>query len=152
MDLVKSDKVTEIVTEELSRLDRNTIDVLLTLKEIEEQGVRVTVRNMGNLTSNIDDKKNPIWNLLSSLMISLYQNERENLLERTSVGRKMYVLNGGELGRPAGTNESDKEFLDKPKNQQIKSLLEKGKSVRDIAGRLGVSSRTIIKLKKIIEA
>ncbi len=150
MELIKSDKVTEIVTEELSRLGRSTVDVLSTLKIIEDHGVRVTIRNMGNLTSHIDGKKNPIWNLITSVMSSLYELEREHIVERTTVGRKMYVLNGGKLGRPTGTNESEKEFLDKPKNQQIKSLLEKGKSIRDISGRLGVSSRTIIKVKSVL--
>jgi len=77
--------------------------------------------------------------------------EREHTIERTTVGRKMYILNSGKLGRPSGTNESNKQFLDKPQNQQIKSLLGKSKSVRDITGRLNVSSRTVIKVKRLLE-
>lgn len=151
IELIKSNKVTEIVTEELSRLGRSMVDVLTTLKIIEDHGVRVTVRNMGNLSSIVNGQKNPIWDLICGLTSSLYMLELESIIERTSVGRKIYVLNGGKLGRPTGTNESQKEFLDKPKNQQIKSLLEKGKSVRDISGRLGVSSRTIIKVKSFLK-
>jgi DNA invertase Pin-like site-specific DNA recombinase len=81
-------------------------------------------------------------------MSSLYELERENILERTEMGRKMYVINGGKLGRKVGTVENRQEFLQKETNQKIISLLDKGKSVRDISGRLGVSTSTIVKVRK----
>jgi transposase-like protein len=64
------------------------------------------------------------------------------------MGRKMYVINGGKLGRKVGTVENRQEFLQKETNQKIISLLDKGKSVRDISGRLGVSTSTIVKVRK----
>ena len=126
--LVNEGKVKEVVVEELSRLGRNTIDTLTTLKSFEEKGINVVVRGMGNLQSMIDGKKNPIWNLITSVMSSLYELERENILERTEMGRKMYVMNGGKLGRKVGSVENRKEFLQKDKTKKIVSLLEKGKS------------------------
>lgn len=149
--LVNEGKVKEVVVEELSRLGRNTIDTLTTLKSFEEKGINVVVRGMGNLQSMIDGKKNPIWNLITSVMSSLYELERENILERTEMGRKMYVMNGGKLGRKVGSVENRKEFLQKDKTKKIVSLLEKGKSVRDISSRLGVSTKTIVKVRKYIE-
>jgi DNA invertase Pin-like site-specific DNA recombinase len=147
-DLIKEGKVQELVVEELSRLGRNTIDVLSTLHWLEEKEVNVVVRGMGNLQSQVNGKKNPIWNLITSVMSSIYELEREQILERTEMGRKMYVINGGKLGRKVGTNENVQTFLNKPKSKQIISLLEKGKSVRDISGRLGVSPKTIVKVRK----
>jgi DNA invertase Pin-like site-specific DNA recombinase len=149
--LVNEGKVKEVVVEELSRLGRNTIDTLTTLKSFEEKGINVVVRGMGNLQSMIDGKKNPIWNLITSVMSSLYELERENILERTEMGRKMYVMNGGKLGRKVGSVENRKEFLQKDKTKKIVSLLEKGKSVRDISSRLGVSTKTIVKVRKYVE-
>jgi len=146
--LVLEGKVAELVVEELSRLGRNTVDTLTTLKWLEDNGVNVVVKGMGNLQSHIDGKKNPIWNLITSVMSSLYELERENILERTEMGRKMYVINGGKLGRKIGTVENRQEFLQKETNQKIISLLEKGKSVRDISGRLGVSTSTVVKVRK----
>ncbi len=146
--LVLEGKVSELVVEELSRLGRNTVDTLTTLKWLEDNGVNVVVKSMGNLQSRIDGKKNPIWNLITSVMSSLYELERENILERTEMGRKMYVINGGKLGRKIGTVENRQEFLQKETNQKIISLLEKGKSVRDISGRLGVSTSTVVKVRK----
>ena len=149
-NLVNEGKVKEVVVEELSRLGRNTIDTLTTLKSFEEKGINVVVRGMGNLQSMIDGKKNPIWNLITSVMSSLYELERENILERTEMGRKMYVMNGGKLGRKVGSVENRKEFLQKDKTKKIVSLLEKGKSVRDISSRLGVSTKTIVKVRKYV--
>lgn len=83
-------------------------------------------------------------------MSSLYELERENILERTEMGRKMYVMNGGKLGRKIGTTESRNHFLKKERTQKIISLLEKGKSVRDISSRLGVSPKTIVKVRKYL--
>jgi DNA invertase Pin-like site-specific DNA recombinase len=149
--LVNEGKVTEVVVEELSRLGRNTIDTLTTLKFFEDNGVNVVVKSMGNLQSMVNKKKNPIWNLITSVMSSLYELERENILERTEMGRKMYVMNGGKLGRKVGTTENRSDFLKKEKTQKIVSLLEKGKSVRDISGRLGVSTKTVVKVRKYVD-
>ena len=148
--LVNDGKVSEVVVEELSRLGRNTIDTLSTLKFFEDNGVNVIVKSMGNLQSMVNEKKNPIWNLITSVMSSLYELERENILERTEMGRKMYVMNGGKLGRKIGTKENRSDFLKKEKTQKIISLLEKGKSVRDISGRLGVSTKTVVKVRKYV--
>jgi DNA invertase Pin-like site-specific DNA recombinase len=148
--LVQNGEVDEVVVEELSRLGRNTIDTLTTLKFFEENGVNVVVKSMGNLQSLVNGKKNPIWNLITSVMSSLYELERENILERTEMGRKMYVMNGGKLGRKIGTTESRNDFLKKDRTQKIISLLEKGKSVRDISSRLGVSPKTIVKVRKYV--
>jgi len=40
----------------------------------------------------------------------------------------------------------------KEKTQKIISLLEKGKSVRDISGRLGVSTKTVVKVRKYVDS
>jgi DNA invertase Pin-like site-specific DNA recombinase len=148
--LVQNGEVDEFVVEELSRLGRNTIDTLTTLKFFEKNGVNVVVKRMGNLQSMVNGKKNPIWNLITSVMSSLYELERENILERTEMGRKMYVMNGGKLGRKIGTTESRNDFLKKERTQKIISLLDKGKSVRDISSRLGVSPKTIVKVRKYL--
>lgn len=148
LELVEDGKVSELIIEELSRLGRNTVDTILTLKWLDDNNVNVVVMNMGNLQSRINGKKNPIWNMITSVMSSLYELERENILERTAMGRKAFVINGGKLGRKVGTKENRNDFLQKEKTKKIYSLLEKGKSVRDVCHRLGVSSATVVKVRK----
>ena len=150
--LVNEGKVSEVVVEEISRIGRNTLDTITTLNFFQDNGVNVVVRGMGNLQSMVNGKKNPIWNLITSVMSSLYELERENILERTKMGRKVYVMNGGKLGRKVGTTENRSDFLKKEKTQKIVSLLEKGKSVRDISGRLGVSTKTVVKVRKYVDS
>jgi DNA invertase Pin-like site-specific DNA recombinase len=149
--LVEAGNVHEIVIEEFSRIGRNTGDVINVLLWLEEKKVNVVVRNLG-LQSRPNGERNPIWNMISSVMSSLYQMELENIKERTTVGRAVYVLNGGVLGRPAGSTENDKVFLEKPASIQIIKGLKKGLTVREISKIVGVSSKTVIKVKAMISA
>jgi len=144
--LIKQGVVTELVVEEFSRLGRNTGDVITTLDWLDQNGINVTVRNIG-LQSRPNGVKNPIWKMISSVMSSLYEMELSNIKERTMVGRLVYLQNGGKLGRPKGTNESEKEFLNKDVSRQISKYLEKGLTIREIAKVVGVSTTTVVKVK-----
>lgn len=146
--LVDDGKISEIVVEEFSRLGRNTGDVIQTLEWLEEKEINVVVRNIG-LQSRSNGKKNPIWKMISSVMSSLYEMELENILERTSVGRMVYVQNGGILGRPVGTNEGDSNFINKPKNKKALEYLKKGRTLREIGKLLEMSTKTVQKVKKV---
>lgn len=148
VELVESGKLKELVVEELRDIGRNMVDTINTLDWLDKREVNVVIRSMGNLCSRVNGKKNEIWGLISATMSSLYSMELENLKLRTEMGRKVYVMNGGRLGRERGTNESIKVFLNKPKSKEIISLLNKGKTVRDISGRLGVSFNLVIKVRK----
>lgn len=75
--------------------------------------------------------------------------ELDNIKERTSVGLQVYIQNGGKLGRPAGTNETENEYLQKELNQKVLFYLKKGKTVREISHKLGCSNSTVIKTKKL---
>ncbi|MBN2396421.1 MAG: recombinase family protein [Candidatus Atribacteria bacterium] len=146
--LVNEGKVKELVVEEFSRLGRNTGDVIRTLEWLEDNEVNLVVRNIG-LQSRPNGQKNPIWKMISSVMSSLYEMELENIKERTMVGRQVYLQNGGVLGRPSGTNESEKEFLKKANSQKVIKSLKKGLTIREVSKVAGVSTRTVMKVKKI---
>lgn len=147
--LIGQGKISELWVEEFSRLGRNTGDVIKTLEWLDEMKVNVVVRNIG-LQSRPNGVKNPIWKMISSVMSSLYEMELENIKERTMVGRKVFVLNGGRLGRPEGTRESDKKFLEKPQTLEIIKYLNKGFTILEICKVVGCSNKTIIKTKRIM--
>jgi DNA invertase Pin-like site-specific DNA recombinase len=146
--LVEQGKISELWVEEFSRLGRNTGDVIKTLEWLDEMKVNVVVRNIG-LQSRPNGQKNPIWKMISSVMSSLYEMELENIKERTMVGRKVYVQNGGRLGRPEGTKETEKDFLEKPQTKEIIKNLKKGLTIKDICKIVDCSNKTIIKTKRI---
>lgn len=148
VELVENGSLETLVSEEFSRLGRNTGDVIRTLEWLDENKVNVIIRNLG-LQSRPNGQKNPIWKMISSVMSSLYEMELENIKERTSVGLQVYVQNGGKLGRPAGTNETDNDYLQKEMTKQVLFYLKKGKTVREISHKLGCSNSTVIKTKKL---
>lgn len=146
-NLVNNGKVETLVIEEFSRIGRNTGDVLKTLEWLEDNQVNVVVRNIG-LQSRPNGQKNPIWKIISSVMSSLYEMELENILERTTVGRQVFVQNGGILGRPVGSTESEKDFLNKKSSRKVIKSLKKGFTIREASKVASVSTRTTMKVKK----
>ncbi len=148
VELVENRNLKELVVEELRDIGRNMVDTINTLDWLDKNEVNVVIRSMGNLSSRVNGKRNEIWGLISSVMSSLYAMELENLKIRTNMGRQVYLSKGGKIGRERGSNETIKDFLDKPKSKEIISLLNKGKSIRDISGRLNVSFNLICKVKK----
>lgn len=149
--LVEEGRLKELVVPELRDIGRNTYDTISVLDYMEKHNVIVTIQSLGNLQSIIDGKKNPLWTLISSIMSSLYQMELENLKLRTHMGRQSYLMRGGKLGRKMGSNENVTTFMNKPKSQEIVSLLNRGKSVRDVCGRLGVSPNLVTKVRRILK-
>jgi DNA invertase Pin-like site-specific DNA recombinase len=149
-ELVEKGEISEIVCEELSRLGRNTGDVISTLEYFEEHKVNVFVRNIG-LYSRPNGEKNPIWKMITSVMSSIYEMELENIKERTRVGQMVYINNGGRMGRPVGTSTNDNDFLKKEKTKKVMSYLKKDYSVREISKICGVSLGLVMKVKKTTE-
>jgi len=150
MNLVKSGVVESVVFEELSRTGRNTVDVLNTLEVLESHEVNVVIRNLGIQSRPNGKPKNPIWKMIVSVMSSLYEMERDNIRERTEMGRMVYLMKGGKLGRPKNSTESDHKFLNKPKSQEILKYLNKGKfSQREISKLCRVSPKTIRKVREV---
>ena len=148
--LVEEGLLKELVVEEFSRLGRNTGDVISTLEYLDSMGVNVRVRNVG-LESRPNGKKNPIWKMISSVMSSLYEMEKENILERTRSGRMVAIQRGVKMGRPRGTQENVKRFLNKPKNVEIQKLLRRGLLYSEIQKVVECSPKTISKVKRLMK-
>ncbi len=150
VQLVENGTLSELVVEEFSRLGRNTGDIIQTLEWLDGHQVNVFVKNIG-LQSRPNGDRNPIWKMISSVMSSLYEMELDNIKERTAMGRMVYVQNGGRLGRPERSTESEKQFLEKDKTQTILKYLNKGRPIREICKLIGTSSKTVQKAKRIGE-
>jgi DNA invertase Pin-like site-specific DNA recombinase len=146
--LVEEGQVTDLIIEEFSRLGRNTGDCIRTLEWLEEKNINVIVRNLG-IQSRPNGNKNPVWKMMSAVMSSMYELELENIKERTAVGRQVYLQKGGVLGRPKGSNQSESEFLKKDMSSAVIKSLKKGLTVREASKVAGVSTRSVMKVKKL---
>lgn len=148
-ELVESGIAKEIIVEDFTRLGRSTSDIINTLEYFESKQVNVCVRNLG-LNSRQDQKPNPIWSIMSAILSAMATFERANILERTTIGRQMYLFNGGKLGRKKGSHENARTFLLKPKSQKIAELLEKKRSYSEICKIVDCSPKTISKVKTLL--
>ena len=146
--LVDEGKVKELHIEELSRLGRNVGDCITVCEWLDSKGVNIVVRNLG-LQSRPDGMRNPVWKVVCATMSSLYSMELENIRERTATGRMVYLQNGGVLGRPKGSNETELEFLKKKMSINLIKSLQKGLTIREASKVVGVSTRSVLKVKKL---
>ena len=150
MKWVKKGLITQLITDEVSRLGRNTKDVLGVLEALQEHQVNVVIQELGMDSRKANGEENPYWKVGLTMMSCLYEMERKALLERTRQGIQAYKERGGTFGRQVGTVETREKFLSKPKTKKIIRLLNQRKSYQDIQSRLQVSSTTIRKVKRYV--
>lgn len=147
---IQTGTVTSLTVPEISRLGRNTRDVVNTLHEIEKSDIQITIIDLGIQRLNVNGKMNIAYKIIIPLMSTIAELERKAILQRTKEGRQAYVLSGGKLGRPTGSKEKLRTFLQKPKTKQIAKMLHMKKSYRDIEARTGAATSTIKKVKDIM--
>lgn len=142
--------IKEIEIHSIDRLGRNHYDIATTLKFFEENQINVIISNLG-VTSMIDGKKNPVFNLIANILGVLSEQERQNLRERQMEGIQIAKLKGGIYkGRANGSTETTDDFL--KKYQPVIKDLNKGKySLREIAKLNSVSLATVQKVKKVFK-
>jgi DNA invertase Pin-like site-specific DNA recombinase len=134
---------------DISRLGRNTLDVLQTIEKFTLAGVILRVDNLG-LESLVNGKENPTFKLIVSVLANIAEMERSTLRERQLEGIAEAKKRGVYKGREKGTSESPEEVLKHYK--EVVNHLRMKKSLRDIASRCDVSLGTVQKVKRILSA
>lgn len=141
-----TNNVDTLLTSELSRIGRSTLQVLKSLEVLHENKVNVFIQNLSLNTLN--EKK--VINLLARIIITVLAEmsaiERTNIQYRLDSGRRIYIENNGILGRKKGSIKP----LDKMKEEykDAISLLRKGYSIRNTSKITGDSVSTIQRIKK----
>ena len=115
---IKVGKVKELVVEEVSRIGRDALDVMRTLRLCEDLGVNVVISNLG-IQSITNGKRNDMFSMVSGIVLSLAENERRSIAERCLSGRIAARGRGVKFGRKEGVAESDTKFFSKPKVKEI---------------------------------
>jgi DNA invertase Pin-like site-specific DNA recombinase len=148
LDEIQYKNINYLSVSSIDRLGRSTIDILQTIKVLTELNVNLKVEDLG-LESLINNKPNPTFSLISTVMANLSELERTTLRSRQEEGIAEAKRRGGVYnGRMKGTVESKEQVLAKYK--EVVRYLKMNKSLRDIASRCNVSLGTVQKVKKII--
>lgn len=115
-----------MIVSKLDRLGRDAIDVLQTVRQLGERGIKVVVLQLGNT-----DLTSAAGKLLLSMLAAVAEMERDLLVERTQAGLERAKAAGKHLGRPWKTTPQQR--------QDILRRLEMGDSVTMLAKAYGIS-------------
>lgn len=126
-----------LVVSKLDRLGRDAIDVLQTVKEFAEMGVKVVVLQLGTT-----DLTSPAGKLLLVMLSAVAEMERDLLIERTQAGLARAKADGKLLGRPSKTTPQQKD--------EIIQKLNSGVSVSAISRDYHISRATVIGIRETL--
>lgn len=149
-DAVENGEVDYVTFHAIDRAGRNTINVLQTLKYFYDKGVVVKIENLG-LESMINNKANPVFNLITTILSELSSLEKLSLLERQKEGILQAKLRGVYKGRVKETIESDETVLAKHKKVVKELKANPNLSLRKIGTLTGVSPNTVKKVIGILQ-
>lgn len=120
---------------EISRLARNTADLLATVETLTKRGVRIQFHKEGIITGD----NSPTGNLVLTLLAGIAQMEREQMLQRQREGYAAAKAAGRIAGRGNGKSVP---------REAITAALAAGGSVRQVARDWEVSTNTVSRIKK----
>ena len=138
--------INTLCVSEISRLGRSTKIVVNTIDELTKAGVNVYIQNLPLCTLNADGQPNPIAKMITVVLSSFAEIERDNIRYRLNSGRELAKVKGVKMGRRVGSVKS-KERKQEEYGKVIRSL-KAGKSIRDTAAICGVSVSTVQRVKK----
>ena len=149
---IKAGKIEELYVEEISRIGRDSLDCMKTLKVCEENKVNVVIENMA-ISSLVDGKPNPVFKIITGILSTMAENEKQNIRERTEAGRIAARNRGVRFGREKGDKESYSKFMSKDNTKLIVKYLTDGnnRSVREVAKLTDSSTKTVQKVKNYLK-
>ncbi|MCY1222721.1 putative transposon Tn552 DNA-invertase bin3 [compost metagenome] len=145
---IESGYISEIHINSIDRLGRSILDILTMVEYFTNRGINLFVENIG-MFSLIDNKPNPSFKMIISVLGNVGEMERLNMLERQRQGIELAKLKGTYKGRLHGTKISDDEILTKYKS--VVKELKKGESLRRASKIGGCSLGTTQKIKSILD-
>jgi DNA invertase Pin-like site-specific DNA recombinase len=148
LSYVKNKKVDKVLAWELSRIGRNTIEILKTIEIFNSMGVSLYIKNFNIETLNPDGKPNLMANFMVQVLSSISEMERTSIRQRMESGYRNHLANGGSVGRKMGFRKDSMVFLSE--NKDVAKLLKQGLSVRKVMKLTDKSGGTVMKVKRCI--
>ena len=148
IDFVKNNQIEKVLVTEMSRIGRDTLQVLQTIELLNQNKISLYIQNYNIETLTHEKEISPMSQFLVTILAEVARMERKTIRERVASGYENYRNAGGKVGRKVGYTKSDDEI----KEQYIEDikLLKKGYSLRNIYKITGTSTNTLQKIKKLI--
>jgi len=148
ISFVKKNKIDKIMTWEMSRLGRNTLEVLKTIEILNENKISLFIKNYNLETLDEKGKKNPMSTLLIQILSSIAEMEKTQIRGRIKSGYDKFRNDGGVVGRKKGYRKSADEILSQYRD--VVKELKRGTSIRRTMKLTGKSMGTVMKVKKLV--
>lgn len=116
--LSKLNKGDILIVTELSRLGRNTGEVITLIDSLIKQGIELRILKQ-NLTIK---EKDPMNTMLITILSMFSEFERDIISQRTKESLQSLKDKGIKLGKPKGTIQKSKYDLDRDKILELKDL------------------------------
>lgn len=148
LEYVNTNKIDVVMVTELSRLGRDTLQVLEVIEKLNGLGVSLYIDNYKIETLSDDGRPNTMSQFLITILAEVAKMERSSIRERMASGYQNHIENGGKVGRRPGYMKDDKQLLQEYA-EEIR-LLKKGLSLRNISKITGTAVNTIRKCKALL--
>ncbi len=142
----KENRIGTLLVSELSRLGRNTFEVLATVRDLVDSRINVFFQKEQMNLLDGNGKPSMFTPILIATLGTCAELERENIYYRLNSGRRLYIEKGGQLGRKKGSVKTHEQ-----KEEQYKDVLvylRKGYKIAEIAKLTDTSESTIQRLKR----
>ena len=128
---VESNHIDKVLVTELSRLGRDTLQVLEVIEMLNKKEISLYIQNYAIETLTKEGKVNAMSQFLITILAEVARMERKTIRERVESGYNNYRANGGKVGRKTGYKKAE-EAMKTQYIEEIK-LLRKGYSLRNIS-------------------
>jgi Site-specific recombinases, DNA invertase Pin homologs len=148
IDFCLTNNIDKVLISELSRLGRDTIEVLKAVELLNNNRISLCILNLGIETLTAEKEVSISSKLMITMLAEFASMERTQIQQRMKSGYENHINNGGRVGRNKGTVKSDEAL--KTEHKDIVKYLRQGLSLNNIMAITGKSKPTIIKMKKLL--
>ena len=148
LDYIAKNNIAKVMVTELSRLGRDTLQVLEVIEILNEAGVSLYIQNYNIETLTPDGKINAMSQFLVTILAEVAKMERRTIRERMESGYDNFRNSGGRVGRKPGYRKTDDLF--RLEYAEELRLLKKGISLRNVSKLTGTSVNTLRKCKALL--
>lgn len=141
-----SEKIHSVLCWELSRIGRDTIEVISTIQALNSIGVNTYIHNHALNTLN-SGKIDIMADFMLKILASVGDMESQQIKQRLTSGYIAHINKGGAVGRPVNTQESEEAFF--KKHKEVIKMLNKNIPIRIIMQITKTASATIQKVKAL---
>lgn len=147
VNYVENNHIDKVLVTELSRLSRDTLQVLEVIEMLNKKEISLYIQNYAIETLTKEGKVNAMSQFLITILAEVARMERKTIRERVASGYQNFRNNGGKVGRKTGYRKSDKDMKEQY-GKEIQ-LLKKGLSLRNVSAITHTSINTLRKLRII---